>query len=217
MNYELRIKAEALTNNSQFAIRDSRFSRGFTIVELLVVIGIIIVLMGIVTTAASESMKASRSRRADALISLVQAGVAAYYAQNDEWPISFKGKSGNHKTGANDVDENQYDLSDSEVGDCVRKIVESAKEGNPLIDVSGLWVADKSKYTDGSGKRTTGMDFMTAIHGSRKSSKKLKLENMVFGYPATSNGAFTRFGMGYSISTDQLTVGRREDYLGSGR
>ena len=69
--------------------------RAFTIVELLVVIGVIIVLMGIVTTAASESMKASRSRRRDALISLVQAGLAAYYAQNDEWPISFRGKSGN--------------------------------------------------------------------------------------------------------------------------
>ena len=191
--------------------------KGFTIVELLVVIGVIIVLMGIVTTAASESMKASRSRRRDALISLVQAGLAAYYAQNDEWPISFKGKSGNHKTGGNDVDENQYDLSDTEVCDCVRKIVESAKEGNPLIDVSGLWVADKGNYVDGSDKRTTGMDFMTAIHGSRKNTKRLKLEKMVFGYPNESNGAFTRFGMGYSISTDQLTVGRRADYLGSGR
>ena len=200
--------------------------RAFTIVELLVVIGVIIVLMGIVTTAASESMKASRSRRPDALISLVQAGLAAYYAQNVEWPISFRGKSGNHKTGGNDVDENQYDLSASEVRECVRKIVESAKEGNPLIDVSGLWVSRGDGESGGTGptganggssKRGVGMDFMTAIHGSRKNAKKMKLAEMYFGYPNESNGAFTRFGMGYSISTDQLTVGRREDYLGSGR
>ena len=50
--------------------------KGFTIVELLMVIGIIAVLMGIVTTAASESMKASRGRRADALCTLVQSGLA---------------------------------------------------------------------------------------------------------------------------------------------
>ena len=201
--------------------------KGFTIVELLVVIGIIIVLMGIVTTAASESMKASRNRRADALISLVQAGLAAYYAQNDEWPITFTGKSGNHKTGANDIDENQYDLSASEVRECVRKVVESAKEGNPLIDVSGLWVSRGDGESGGGAggdgangslsKRGVGMDFMTAIHGSRKSSKKMKLAEMYFGYPNESNGAFTRFGMGYSFATDQLTVGRRENYLGSGR
>ena len=50
--------------------------KGFTIVELLVVITVIGVLMGIVTTAASTSMAASRSKRATALCSLVQTGLA---------------------------------------------------------------------------------------------------------------------------------------------
>lgn len=198
--------------------------RGFTIVELLVVIGIIIVLMGIVTTAASESMKASRKRRADALFALVQSGLAAYHAQRDEWPIDFKGRVGNHKTGADSIDENQYDLTASEVRECVRKIVESAKEGNPLIDVSGLWVsrgdgesggAGEGGANGGSSRRGVGMDFMTAIHGSRKSSKKMKLGEMYFGYPDEESGAFTRFGMGYSIPADQMTVGKRSDYLGN--
>lgn len=186
--------------------------RGFTIVELLLVIGIITVLMGLVTTAASESMRSARDRRAEALFRLVQSGLAAYYAQNDEWPIDFKGKTGNHRTGANDVDANQYDLSANDVQTCMRKLVEQAKNGNPLIDVSGLWVSEG----DGDSKRSRypGMDFMSAIHGTRKSQKKLKLNRMNFGYPA-SDGSFERFGMGYSIAADQLSVGRRGDYLGS--
>ena len=90
--------------------------KGFTIVELLMVIGIIAVLMGIVTTAASESMKASRSRRADALCTLVQSGLAVYYAQNDEWPVSLRNKGGSNQEGnANYSDENVYVLSASEV------------------------------------------------------------------------------------------------------
>ena len=40
--------------------------KGFTIVELLMVISIIGILLGIVTTAASSSIKSARSRRADA-------------------------------------------------------------------------------------------------------------------------------------------------------
>lgn len=187
--------------------------KGFTIVELLMVIGIIAILLTIVTTAASESMKASRTRRTDALIALVQSGLAAYYAQNDEWPISFQGKEGNHKKDSDDIDANQYDLTANEVRECVRKVVESAKQGNPLMDVSGLWVSRSDGET--SGSRGFGMDFMSAIHGTRKSSKKMKLAEMHFGYPRESDGAFERFGMGYSIAADQLRVGRRDDYRGN--
>lgn len=181
------------------------------------VIGIIAILTGIVTTAASESLKGARKRRADTVIALVQSGLAAYYAQNDEWPISFKGKTGNHKKSGNDIDANQYDLTEGDVRNCVAKVVESTKQGNPLIDVSGLWVAAKSEYKDGSSNSARGMDFMTAIHGDRKSARKLKLDNMVFGYPEESSGRFVRFGMGYSIAADQLLVGRRGDYLGDGK
>ena len=186
--------------------------KGFTIVELLMVIGIIAVLMGIVTTAASESLKSSRKRRAEAVMALVQSGLAAYYAQNDEWPISFRGKVGNHKISGNDIDENQYDLESNEVRECVRKIVESAKEGNPLIDVSGLWV---SRSDGDSGTRAVGMDFLSAIHGTKKSGRKMKLAEMYFGYPDENTGAFIRFGMGYSIAGDQLRVGYRSDFKGN--
>ena len=186
--------------------------KGFTIVELLMVIGVIAVLMGIVTTAASESVKSARARRADAVIKLVQAGLAAYYAQEGDWPVSFQGVTGNHRKSSDEVDSNQYDLTASEVRTCVKKLVEQTKKGTPLIDVSGLWV---SRSTGDTSKREYGLDFMSAIHGTRKTSKKMKLDEMYFGYPDTSSGSFRRFGMGYSISTDELTVGYRDSYLGS--
>lgn len=187
--------------------------KGFTIVELLVVIGIIAVLMGIVTTAASESMKASRKRRADALFALVQSGIAAYYAQNDSWPKFNPPQKGNHRKSGNKIDENQYDLDANEVRDCIKEVIMSAKSKNPLIDVSGLWVS--RSQGDRKGGEGSGMDFMTAIRGSRKNAKKMVLSDMYFGYPDESSGRFVRFGIGYSIATDQMTVGYRKDYLGN--
>ena len=60
--------------------------KGFTIVELLMAIGIVAILLGLITTAASQSVKSSRTSRADALCTMVQAGLATYYAQKAEWP-----------------------------------------------------------------------------------------------------------------------------------
>ena len=188
--------------------------KGFTIVELLMVIGIIGVLAGIITTAASESMKATRRRRADALFALVQSGIATYYAQHDKWPDFNPPSKGNHRRpGSDEVDENQYDLTDDEVRRCIKEVIMSVKTKNPLIDVSGLWVSrSKGDRSDGEG---VGMDFMTAIRGSRKNTQKMTLSDMYFGYPNESNGKFVRFGIGYSIATDQMTVGYRKDYLGN--
>lgn len=181
--------------------------KGFTIVELLVVLGVIAVLMGIVTTAASESIKASRSRRADALCTLVQSGLAAYYAQHDEWPISFKGKSNSNSEGANgNSDDDRYVLNASEVRQCVKALVDEAKKGNPLMDISGLWV---SRSTGEKGSKGHGMGFMDAVRGTKWSKKKMKTAEMYFGYPDADTGYFLRFKMVYSISADQLMVSKQ--------
>ena len=195
--------------------------RGFTIVELLVVLGVIAVLMGIVTTAASESIKASRSRRADALCTLVQSGLAAYYAQHDEWPISFKGKTNSNDEGANgNSDDDKYVLTGAEVRQCVKALVDEAKRGNPLMDISGLWVsrsngegggrrAGDPTSNQGAAQRGYGMSFMDAVRGTKWSKKKMKTSEMYFGYPDANTGYFLRFKMVYSISADQLTVSKQ--------
>ena len=130
--------------------------RGFTIVELLMVIGIIAVLSTIVTTAASGAMKQARGRRADALVQMVQAGISTYHAQNDEWPdFNPSGKRGNVRLSNGDTDPERYELTETEVDNMIRKVVRvSAK--NPLIDVTGLFVARSGSVND----KTFGMDFM---------------------------------------------------------
>ena len=178
--------------------------RGFTIVELMMVVGIIAVLMGIVTTAASSSVKMSRSRKADALCALVQTGLATYYAQKDKWPITFSGTRTNSEGTDGGSDNDRVELTPSEVRQCVLALVNEAKQGNPMMDISGLFVSRSQ------GERNTGaaygLDFMSAVRGTKQSRKKMKTAEMYFGYPESEHGWFRRFKMMYSIPGDSIKV-----------
>ena len=189
--------------------------KGFTIVELLMVVGIIIVLMGVVTTAASQSIRSARSRRADALCSLVKAGMNAYYARYDEWPGSVGkqiaggtiGTRGNDEGVGGSNDNDKYELTGTEVRSCVKALVDDTKNGTPVMDISGLYVSRFPGELSGNNvKKASGMDFMSAIHGTRTSKKKMTTSEMYYGYPDASTGHFVRFGIVYSIPTDQFAV-----------
>ena len=183
--------------------------KGFTIVELMMVVGIIIILMGVVTTAASQSIRSARSRRADALFSLVKAGMNAYYARYDEWPGSIGNQIANGSINPNG-DQNHpdvYVLSGPEVRSCVKALVDETKNGTPVMDISGLYVSRfPGELSGNSVKKASGMDFMAAIHGTRTSKKKMTTSEMYFGYPDTDTGNFVRFGIVYSVPTDQFSV-----------
>ena len=192
--------------------------KGFTIVELMVVIGVIIVLMGIVTTAAAQSIRASRERRAAALCELVKAGMNAYYARHDEWPGSVGSKIANGSIGTRGNDEgadgsndnDKYELTGEEVRSCVKALVDETKNGTPVMDISGLFVSRFPGEMSGQTvKRAAGMDFMSAIHGTRTSRKKMTTSEMYFGYPDPKTGHFLRFKMVYSIPTDQFSVSKQ--------
>lgn len=175
----------------------------------MMVIGILAVLMTIVIAVVNDSIKAARSRRTDSLCKMVQTGLATYYAQTDEWPQPLGGKVANgfrsstNSEGTNGRHNSDlYVLTGAEVRQMVKALVEEAKKGNPLVDVSGLFV---SRDPGESGKGY-GMDFFTAVRGDKRSKKRMTTSEMYFGYPDASTGHFRRFKMVYSIPADQLMV-----------
>ena len=182
--------------------------KAFTIVELMVVIAIIAVLVTIVFSAVKGSLAASRERRTEALCQTVQSGLAAYRAQYDRWPDplgasvesgTFGGSNREGVDGRNNSD--MYVLQPDEVRSLVKALVEEARKGNPLMDISGLFVSRDPGERGGKG---SGMDFMSAIRGTKRSKKKMSTSEMYFGYQDRDTGHFRRFKMVYSIPTDLL-------------
>lgn len=185
--------------------------KGFTIVELIMVVGIIGVLLGIVTTAASSSIKQSRQRKADACCTIIRQGLETYYAQEGKWPGSIGNQIENgslpsrtNKLGYNNEnDPNQLELEATEIDDMIRDLIQKTKEGNPVMDISGLFV---SKGSGEAGSPSVGMDFMDAIHGTKSQPQKMSSSQMHFGYPDPSSGKFRRFKVIYSIPADTMKV-----------
>lgn len=199
--------------------------KGFTIVELLMVVAIIAILMGIVTTAAASSIKASRRQKANALCTIVQTALATYREQKGRWPIDMPVSRANREGANGNSNSDIVVLNGTEVRACVKALVEETKKHNPMMDISGLFVSRQdgelpggaSGASGGKGqnvqdqkiKPAYGLDFMAAIHGTRKSSKKMTTSEMYFGYPDPATGYFLRFKMTYSIPTDQLMVSQQ--------
>jgi len=172
--------------------------RGFTIVELLMVIGIISVLIGITISAVSGSLKRGREQKAKAICTLVEQGIATYYAQRDKWPGGF-----NPDSKSEDNDSDVYTLTSSEVQAMVLDLVKQTQDGNPVMDVSGLYVANKS-----GGSNRYGMDFTAAVKGTKRNPEGIRLSQMEFGYPDADSGKFRQFRMYYAPATDRITVSR---------
>ena len=172
---------------------------GFTIIELIMVMGIISVLLGIVVTTTVGSIREARAQRAKAMCTLIEQGIATYYAQMDKWPVEPGTPSG---------DNENYTYKTSETHEMIRKVVEQTKKNNPMIDVSGLFV---SRQDGEPGSNSVGMDFWTAVRGTKRSPKKMKLNEMKFGYPLKKNGLFRRFVISYSPANDMVNVRTQTD------
>jgi len=162
----------------------------FTIIELMMVIAIISVLITIVSIIAKGAIKDARKQRRAAIIRVVQEGVNVYHAQKGEWPIAGLDRKSQQDN------EEYYVLNESEVRQAMQKILDECKNGNPMFDVSGLFVSRDGKY---------GLDFFAAIRGTRKTSRKMKVSEMQFGYP-DANGRFESLKMKYVAASDQLLV-----------
>ena len=195
--------------------------RGFTIVELLVVVAVIGVLGGIVTTTAAGALKSARTRRADAMCTVLEQGIATFYAQEGEWPRVIQSRSEN-------MDADTYTLTDSEADEVFQEVVGRCygKNGKKsvLMDTTGLFVARRSALGNG-GKGCNdnhkvrqasnycgnlgciaGVDFTTAI--AKSGRDHIRLTDMAFGYQGTEEGKFRRYKITYNGKADTVSVSK---------
>ena len=183
--------------------------RGFTSIELVMVVAIMGILLGIVTTAAAGAIRQARIRKAEACCKVVQAAFETYYAQKGEWPGGIESKITGDKANSEGKeyrsDSDVYVLDPGDVDDMMRDILREYKNGNPCLDISGLFV---SRYDGRAGTRHLGLDFMTAIRGTKQDAngQKMTTAQMHFGYPESSHGYFRHFKVVYSKPTDQMKV-----------
>jgi prepilin-type N-terminal cleavage/methylation domain-containing protein len=188
--------------------------RGFTIIELIMVLAIIAILLTVVVTALASSIQQARRRRSESACAVVQAGLATFYAQKDRWPGAIGEKIRSGSLGSRTNSEGYYGennpnlivLTAEEVREMIREMVRETKRGNPIMDISGLFVSRDRGDANGKGR---GMDFREAIRGTKQSKKKMSLSEMHFGYPEAARGYFRRFKVTYSIPTDTMKVGQQ--------
>ena len=170
--------------------------RAFTIVELLMVIGIIAVLATIVTTASMSALQSSRGKRTEAMRVALQAAIATYHAQdsNEKWPGAIENLAENGQTAV---------LSESQAQEVFREIVKlsTKSSGLPLINPNGLFVAP-SGAVDG---KSNGMGFADAHQGSKR-RRAIGISGMEFGYQGKKTGKFHRFNIVYRGDTDSVVV-----------
>ena len=185
--------------------------KGFTIVELLMVVAVLAVLTGIITTAASSAIKQARARRTDAAKATLQNGIAAYYAQHNYWPPkggALDKWSENGLTGGKHVaylDDTAYDAL---VYELLRVSVGSSAS-SPVMDPSGMLVASKSV---GTASSTSGQEFKQAVAKNKRHGATIKLSQMTAGYADSGSGHFRRFVIQYNADTDSVKVMTQGDY-----
>ena len=154
---------------------------GFTIVEMLMVIGILAVLMGIVTTAASAAIRQARERRTEASKQIIQSGIASYLAQKNHWPPKggqLQDWADNGLGSGKRVDflsADQYDKMMYELA----KVSVGSRQASPVMDFNGVVVATRTAASKAGGR---GQNFSEAIKKNKKHGSTIKLGDMVFGY-----------------------------------
>ena len=196
-----------------------RKKRGFTIVEMLMVIAVLAVLTGIVASAASAVIHKSRVRKIEALRAALQSGIATCYQQEGHWPPGKtetlqKWATGEEHLPTRSEGKHVAQLPDDDYDNLVRYLVVRClnASGNPIMDVSGFTATRKSaadkKDPDGNptcyGEEVRSWVAKQQAKDARGSAPKSS--EMTFGYSKSEKGYFRRFRIIYNADSDSVTV-----------
>lgn len=123
---------------------------GFTLIEMLVVIGIIVILMGAMIGGYSRMVKSSEKAKCQELVSNVATALTAFYQQNGVWPKVLRDKAGKQLD-----EEAAYAL----VAGTTKYLSLTVKNGKLAgVDRCGVvtpWAAAVLKRTSDGGKDTS--------------------------------------------------------------
>lgn len=175
--------------------------KGFTIIELMMVIAILAVLLGIVTTAVTASMRKARERRTQSMKLTLQNGIAAYkVSKKHEWPGKLEewAKDPPGKGTLGYLSNGDYDI-------VMQKLLEASSgktEASRVLDPVGLLVM-RAGDPDG---RSGGRDYREAIKKNGKYGKQMSSKEMTVVYSSADGGRAYRYVIEYNTESDSVTV-----------
>ncbi|MDD2598255.1 MAG: type II secretion system protein [Kiritimatiellae bacterium] len=156
--------------------------KGFTIVEMLVVVAVMAMITTLATGAVMRSMRTMREKRVDAMVSGLQMALNNYRAQQNEWPfeLSDMKRVGNSQT--------LYKVEGENNQKAFKKMFKS-----------------KNNYVDPSA-------ILTRVDGSRMSVRQALEQgktDLPLGYADPRNTReFKFFTVEYNLATDSVRVAR---------
>lgn len=177
--------------------------RAFTLVELLMVIAIIAILTSLVAGVSVGVLRSARSRRTDAMMTMLQSAINTYYAQNKngEWPTAIENLADQGKSAV---------LSESEAQKVFQTVVglsAGTEGGRPrmLLDPTGLFVTPIGNL--GKAGKCYGLNYAEARKNDPAHNRQaLRPDRMAFGYPGRKTGKFHPFNIIYSAEADNVIV-----------
>ena len=187
--------------------------RGFTIVELMVSVGIIAILLTIVIVAAGGAQGKAREHRAVALQTALEQAIAAYYAELGEWPSAIETKA--NSGGTPNADKgHSFVFTEDETDSVFREVVGKAfgnSKGSKaaLVDVKALFVARTASLKEnasGWGCPHCGRGCELSQMMAPGEDSASAINQLSFGYPCSDHGRFCRFWIKYNVPSDAVTV-----------
>jgi type II secretory pathway pseudopilin PulG len=163
------------------------------------VIAILAVLLGIVTTAATASGRQSRDRQAQAMKQTLQNGIAAYRVRKDKWPEKLeKWADQEHDGTVGYLSRGDYDKVVQEI----LRVSTGRNAKNRVMDPVGLAVIPVSE-SDG---KIDCMNFRAVTTKNNKHAKQMEYNEMTVVYPKTDTGRAYRYVIEYNAESDEVTV-----------